>query len=105
MRTSGCRRSTSPHPFLYLHPYPAPSPPRGRYARQPARQPAARPTPSSTSTPTPGPVPPPLSQAEYLRLKSVQRYTETYAIMQRVHNAGCLAYLPAGGGWRAASHP
>ena len=44
-------------------------------------------------------------QAEYLRLKSVQRYTETYAIMQRVHNAGCLAYLPAGGGWRAASHP
>ena len=50
-------------------------------------------------------MPLPLSQAEYLRLKSVQRFTETYAIMQRLHNAGGLAYLPAQGGWRAASRP
>ena len=42
-------------------------------------------------------------QAEYLRLKSVQRFTETYAIMQRLHNVGGLGYLPAGGGWRVAS--
>ena len=42
-------------------------------------------------------------QAEYLRLKSVQRFTETYAIMQRLHNVGGLAHLPSAGGWRVAS--
>ena len=33
----------------------------------------------------------------------MQRFTETYAIMQRLHNAGGLGYLPAQGGWRVAS--
>jgi len=32
-------------------------------------------------------------QAEYLRLKSIQRFTETYVAMQRLHNAGGLARL------------
>ena len=37
----------------------------------------------------------PLAQAEYLRLKSVQRFTEAYVAMQRLHNAGGLSLLPA----------